>query len=70
MIRIGNENHSASLKAVNVLLLDIVESKQHEKYDGASSYYDIAVLTTDTVKINQVNKKGIKRKYLYLFIPC
>jgi hypothetical protein len=56
MIRIGNENHIASLKAVNVLFLDIVESKQHEKYDGASSYYDIAVLTTDIVKINQVIK--------------
>ncbi len=69
MIRIGNENHNASLKAVNVLFLDIVESKQHEKYDGVSSYYDIAVLKTDIVKINQVIKKGIKGdNYFYSYL--
>jgi hypothetical protein len=38
----------------NFLLLDIVESKKHPTYDGVSSYYDIAVLTTDTVEFNQV----------------
>jgi hypothetical protein len=37
-----------------ILVLDIVESKKHPKYDGVSSYYDIAVLTTDTVEFNQV----------------
>jgi hypothetical protein len=53
-IRIGNENHNTSLDDTNILVLDILESKKHPTYDGASSYYDIAVLTTKTVTLNEV----------------
>jgi hypothetical protein len=54
MIRIGNENHNSSLAAPNVLVLDIVESKRHPSYDGVSSYFDIAVITTDIIQFSQV----------------
>ena len=54
MIRIGNTNHTSSLDAQNVLVLDVVESHKHPTYDGVSSYYDIAILKTDIIKISQV----------------
>jgi hypothetical protein len=53
-IRIGNDNLNSNLNASNVLVLDIIESNQHPSYDGSSSYYDIAVLTTNIVKFSTV----------------
>jgi hypothetical protein len=39
---------------LNVLVLDIVGSKKHDKYDGVSSYYDVGLLKTDPVKFSEV----------------
>jgi hypothetical protein len=53
-IRIGDQIHDSSLDDDNLLLLDIVGSNKHPKYDGLRSYYDVAVLTTGTVQFSEV----------------
>jgi hypothetical protein len=51
-IRIGSNNHNSRLNATKVL--DIVESKKHDKYDGRSSYYDVGLLKTNPVNFSEV----------------
>ncbi len=44
----------SSLNATDVLVLDIVESKKHDKYVSARLYYDVGLLKTDPVTFSQV----------------
>ncbi len=57
-IRIGNENHTTSLDDSDILVLDILEANKHPKYEN-SAYYDIAVLTTEPLQLNEVLNKNI-----------
>jgi hypothetical protein len=48
------------LDAPHVLVLDVLRSKKHDKYNGKSSYYDISVLTTTKIKTTEVTQKCFK----------
>jgi hypothetical protein len=59
------------MDAPHVLVLDVLRSKKHDKYDGKSSYYDIAVLTTTQIETTEVTQKCFKNGISkpQLFIP-
>ena len=54
-IRIGDQNHKDHPDNSGALILQVTGIHKHPKYDGESSYFDVAVFTTNAVKLTTVN---------------
>ena len=52
-IRIGDTNHNLEVNPRHALVLDIIRSQIHPKFNHITSYFDVAVLTTDKITFSK-----------------
>ena len=51
----GDKNHKSTDDDEDLLILEISKANKHPLFDGKSSYYHVAVLTTRPVDYNEVS---------------
>ncbi len=50
-IRIGDSNHTSDKKNGNFEVISMIDATVHPKYNGVSSYYDVALLKTKRITL-------------------
>ncbi len=56
MARLGDQNHNSTSDDSNLLILRILEAIVHPQFNHLSSYFDIAILVTESVTFSRAIK--------------
>ena len=52
-IRIGDSNHNLEVNPRFAMVLDVIRSQIHPMYRNGTSYFDVAVMTTNKIPVSE-----------------